>query len=413
MIDPKIKKLIASERARQEGTIDLIASENIVSQDVLTALGSVFTNKYSEGYPGKRYYPGNEFCDQAEELAREYALEAFGLAFDRWGVNVQAYSGSPANMAVYAGIIEPGDTILGMKLSSGGHLTHGHNVSMTGKFFRPVQYQTDKDGYIDYDEVYQLAKENKPKVIVSGTTAYPRKIDFKKFSDIAKEVGAIHMADISHIAGLVIAGVHPSPFKHAEIVTTTTQKTLRGPRGALIFSRRDITMTNGKTISEAIDKAVFPGLQGGPHNNQTLAIAQALYETMKPSYQKYGEKVIDNARILSKELVRRGFTLVTGGTDNHLMVVDLRPNEIEGSAAEKALERNGIIANRNTVPGDLSALKPSGVRIGTPAVTTRGMGEKEMRKIAELIERVVFKGEDVQKEVSALIKRFPLKYSNK
>ncbi len=412
MLDPKIKNLIASERARQGMTIDLIASENFVSQDVLTALGSIFTNKYSEGYPGKRYYPGNEFCDRTEELAREYALETFGLAFDRWGVNVQAYSGSPANMAAYAGVMEPGDLILGMKLSSGGHLTHGHNVSMTGKFFRSVQYQADEKGYIDYDEVYRLAKENKPKVIVSGTTAYPRKIDFKKFGEIAKEVGAIHMSDISHIAGLVIAGVHPSPFKHAEIVTTTTHKTLRGPRGALIFSRKDITMVNGKTISEGIDKAIFPGLQGGPHNNQTLAIVQALYEAMKPSYQKYAEKVAENAKVLSEELIGRGFTLVTGGTDNHLMVVDLRPKEIEGSVAEKNLEKNGIIANRNTVPGDISAFKPSGIRIGTPAVTTRGMGKKEMKKIAELIERALLE-EDVLREVLALTKRFPLKYSNK
>lgn len=435
MKDKKIQKLIKLEQKRQKETINLIASENFVSKDVLEALGSELTNKYSEGYPGRRYYPGNQYYDEIENLAKERALNLFGLNPEEWAVNVQPYSGSPANFEVYAALMNPNDTLMGMALSSGGHLTHGHHVSLTGKFWRSAQYVTGKDGWINYDEVGRLAEKEKPKIIVSGFTAYPRAIDFKRFGEIAKKVGAYHVADISHIAGLVAADLHPSPFPHADVVMTTTHKTLRGPRGAVIFARKDPMLRLRKSsrtyevtklsIAEAIDRAVFPGLQGGPHNNVTAAKAIAFYEAPQPSFKKYQAQIIKNAKALADELTRLGFYLVTGGTDTHLILIDLRQSELDherpvvsvaepsrrvaldGATAEKKLEKVGIIANRNTVPGDTSPLKPSGLRLGTPAVTTRGMKEKEMRDIARLMYMALTtnNSSDIKKSVLTLARR--------
>lgn len=405
-MNKKIAYLIQQESARQNKTIDLIPSENLMSYDVLKVLASPLANKYSEGYPGKRYYPGNVFCDEIENMAKELALKAFGLNSDKWAVNVQSYSGSPANLAVYVGLINPGDTLLGMELASGGHLTHGHKVSITGKIFNAVQYKIEPDGKIDYKKIADIAKEYRPKIIISGTTAYPRKINFKKFGEIAKSVGAYHLADISHIAGLVLTKNHESPFKHADVVTMTTHKTLRGPRGAIIISKREPLKTEEGKINEAIDKAVFPGLQGGPHNNQTAAIAQSFYENLKPSFKKYGDQIIKNAKALEIELKNKGFKLVTGGTDNHLLLIDLRNFEISGKDAENMLEKNSIIANRNSVPGDKSPFNPSGIRLGTPSVTTRGMKEKDMIKIANFIYKAVVLKEDVKLGVEKLAHKY-------
>ncbi|MDP1689219.1 MAG: serine hydroxymethyltransferase [bacterium] len=397
MKDKIIKKLIKAERQRQKETINLIASENFVSKDILEALGSELTNKYSEGYPGKRYYPGNKYYDEIEEIAKKRALKAFGLNQDEWSVNVQSYSGSPANFEIYSALLKPGEKLMGMALTSGGHLTHGHKASLTGKFWKSVQYTTGNDGLLNYDEIESLAKKEKPKVIVSGFSAYPRKVDFERFGEIANSVGAYHHADISHIAGLIVAGLHPSPFLFADTVMTTTHKTLRGPRGAVIFSRRkkELRIMNHEsslTIAEAIDKAIFPGLQGGPHNNVISAIAVTFFEALRPSFKKYQKQIIKNAVVLSNELKKLGFNLVTGGTDTHLVLINLSKSDfdnINGLEAEKKLEAVGIIANRNTVPGDESPFNPSGLRLGTPAITTRGMKEKDMKKIAELIYKVL------------------------
>lgn len=411
-MDKKLANLVKKETERQNKTIDLIASENIASPDVRELLRTPFTNKYSEGYPGKRYYPGNTFCDEMENLTRNYALKAFGLDPEKWSANVQPYSGSPANLAIYFGLVNPGETIMGMKLAHGGHLTHGHAVSATGKFFKSVQYETDSEtGLIDYEAVRRLAREHKPKVIISGATAYPRRIDFKKFGEIAEEVGAYHVADISHIAGLVVAGEHPAPFPYAHAVMTTTHKSLRGPRGAVIFARREpLKAGEGKlTIAEAIDKAVFPGLQGGPHNNQTVAIAQAFAEASTAGFKKYAKQIIKNAAVLAEELKKRGFNLVADGTDNHLILIDLKNIGLTGAEAESRLEESGIIANRNSVPGDLSPFKPTGIRLGVPCVTTRGMKEREMKKIAEYFETVLIGGMDVREEVELLVKKFDAK----
>lgn len=411
-MDKKLANLVKKEAERQNKTIDLIASENIASPDVRELLRTPFTNKYSEGYPGKRYYPGNTFCDEVENLARSYALKAFGLDPEKWSVNVQPYSGSPANLAIYFGLVNPGETIMGMKLAHGGHLTHGHSVSATGKFFKSVQYETDSEtGLIDYEAVRRLAREHKPKVIISGATAYPRRIDFKKFGEIAGEVGAYHVADISHIAGLVAAGEHPAPFSYAHAVMTTTHKSLRGPRGAVIFARREPLKAGGGklTIAEAIDKAVFPGLQGGPHNNQTAAIAQAFAESSTTGFKKYAKQIVKNAAELAEELKKRGFNLVADGTDNHLILIDLKNIGLTGAEAESRLEEVGIIANRNSVPGDLSPFKPTGIRLGVPCVTTRGMKEREMKKIAGYFEAVLIGGTDVREEVELLTKKFDAK----
>lgn len=399
MRDRKLSALVRKEVRRQKETLDLIASENLLSKAAQHVLGSPLANKYSEGYPGRRYYPGNEYYDEIEKLAQERALKLFGLNKKAWSVNVQPYSGSPANLAIYLALAGPRGKIMGMKLTHGGHLTHGHKVSATGIFFESVQYGVDRDGYINFSEVLKLAKKEKPKVIVSGFTAYPRKVDFKKFGEIAKKVGAYHVADISHIAGLVVGGAHPAPFAYADVVMTTTHKSLRGPRGAAIFSRKE--------IAEKIDRAVFPGLQGGPHNNTTAAMAEAFYEAMQPAFRAYAKQIVKNAKVLADELKKLGFNLVSGGTDTHLMLVDMRNFGIDGAEAEKRLEKNGIIANRNSVPGDTSPFKPSGIRLGTPALTTRGMKEKEMREVARLIHDSVRGERNVQKEVRALCRKFP------
>jgi glycine hydroxymethyltransferase len=409
MKDKIIQNLILKESKRQNDSLDLIASENIVSPDILQAVGSPLTNKYSEGYPGKRYYPGNIFYDQIENIARERALKLFHLNPKIWDVNVQPYSGSPANLAVYTALLEPGQKLMGMALSSGGHLTHGHKVSATGKFWESVQYGVDlESGIVDFEEVRSLAKKHRPKIIVSGFTAYPRKIDFKKFGQIAKEVGAYHMADISHIAGLVAAGVHPSPFKDTDVVTTTTHKTLRGPRGAMIFTRKDRFKNVGDkkvSLAELVDKAVFPGLQGGPHNNVTAAKAIAFFEATQPSFILYAKQIVANSKALARALNKRGFKLISGGSDNHLILADVRPLNLDGMSAEKRLEEVGIIANRNTIPGDTSPFKPSGLRIGTASLTTRGMKETEMDQVAELIYQALT-GKNVKKEVTSLAHKF-------
>ncbi len=397
-----IYKLLKAEEKRQLETINLIPSENYPSKAVLEATGSILTSKYSEGYPGKRYYPGNKIYDQIELLAQKRAKEIFKTG-ESYHVNVQPYSGTPANLAVYLGLINFGDTIMGMNLSHGGHLSHGHSVNFSGRAYKVVQYGVDlKTGKIDYDEVRRLAKKYRPKIIISGATAYPRKINFKKFHQIAKEVGAISMADIAHIAGLIAAGLHPSPFPFTDIVTTTTQKTLRGPRGAIIFCKEKFT--------KDIDRAVFPGIQGGPHNNVTLAKLVCFEEAKNPAFRKYQKQVLKNSEVLAEELKKYGFNLVSGGTDNHLILVDLRNKKISGKEAEEKLEKAGIIANRNTIPGDpRKPFDPSGIRLGTPAATTRRMREREMKKIAEWIFNVIDGKENI-KNIREEVRVFARKY---
>ena len=413
-MDKRLEKLIVVEDKRQRETLDLIASENMASQDTLKLLSSSFSNKYSEGYPGKRYYPGNVNADNVEEIAQERALKIFGLSSKNWHVNVQPYSGSPGNLAAYFALLEPGETVMGMKLADGGHLTHGHKVSITGKVWKSVQYGVDpKTGKVNFDEIAALAKKHKPKMIISGFTAYPRKFDFKSFREIANKVGAYHMADISHIAGIVADGAHPSPFPWTDVVMTTTHKSLRGPRGAMVFANKNspIGKKRGVDVAKAIDKAVFPGLQGGPHDNVTLAKAQAFYEVLKPEFKVYAHQIVKNAKALAKALKSHGFDLVSGGTDTHLILMDVRSFGVDGMEAEKRLEKFGIIANRNSVPGDTSPFKPSGVRLGTPSLTTRGMKEKEMKKIADWIAHVIDNPKSppkTQKQVATFCKKFPL-----
>ncbi|HET6910012.1 MAG TPA: serine hydroxymethyltransferase [Mycobacteriales bacterium] len=377
--DPEIARLIGEERERQRVKIRLIPSENYVSRGVLEATGSELTNKYSEGYAGKRYYEGQQVIDRVEALAIERAKSLFGSEH----ANVQPYSGSPANLAVYAAFCQPGDTIMGMALPAGGHLTHGWGVSVTGKWFRPVRYGVRRDtGRVDMDEVRDRARRERPKLIFCGGTAVPRVIDFPAFAAIADEVGAVLVADIAHIAGLVAGGAHPSPVGHAPVITTTTHKSLRGPRGAMILST--------SAHAEAIDKAVFPGLQGGPHNHTTAAIAVALHEASQPAFRDYAHAVVANAAALAEELTASGFDLVSGGTDNHLILVDLTNKGVGGKPAAKALDRAGIVVNYNAVPEDpRPPFNPSGIRIGTPAVTTRGMTPTDMRTIARYIDRAV------------------------
>lgn len=421
MRDKIVKKLIEEEARRQRETLDLIPSENFVSRDVLEALGAPLTNKYSEGYPGRRYYAGNKIIDEIESLARDRARKAFRLGRN-WHVNVQPYSGSPANMAVYYALLEParflksgersgGDKIMGMSLPFGGHLTHGWRVNFSGRLYESAQYTVGRDGLLDYKEIKKMARREKPKILVAGATAYPRKFDFEKFGKIAHGVGAYFLADISHIAGLVIAGAHPSPFPHADVVMTTTHKTLRGPRGAILFANRNsqIARKNKIDIASAIDRAVFPGLQGGPHDNQTAAIAVALKEAASSAFLRYGRQVARNAKILSHELSRLGFDLVTGGTDNHLMLLDLAGIGISGREAQDMLEESSIIVNRNTIPYDARPpFDPSGIRLGTPALTTRGMKEREMKKIAELIYEILVLRKKRLAEVKKLCGKFPV-----
>ena len=386
MKDIQITNLIKKEERRQRDTLMMIPSENYASKDVLKALGTVLSNKYSEGYSGARYYQGNKFIDQIETLAIERAKKLFGVPY----VNVQPYSGSPANSAIYFALLKPGDKIMGLMLRPGGHLTHGHpDVTFSGKYFTPVQYDVDINGIIDMESVAKLAKKEKPQIIVVGTTAYPRVFDWKKWRIIADSVGAYLLADISHIAGLIAGGVHPSPVPYADIVMTTTHKTLRGPRGAMILVT-DVGLKKDPEMGKKIDRGVFPGLQGGPHDHQTASIAITLYEALSPNFKKYAAQIVANAHVLSKELMSKGLTLTTGGTDNHLMVIDLRPLGLYGNIVAEALEMAGIVTNRNSVPHDENPpFYPSGIRLGTPAVTSRGMKEGEMKRIAGWIVEVI------------------------
>ena len=407
--DPAIADILNAELTRQQEQIELIASENIVSRAVLQAQGSVLTNKYAEGYPGKRYYGGCEVVDEAEIIAIDRAKQLFGCEY----ANVQPHSGSQANQAVFMVTMKPGDTFMGMNLDHGGHLTHGNRVNQSGKWFVPVAYGVRaQDHLIDYDEAAEVARANQPKVIIAGGSAYSRQIDFGKFREIADEVGAILMCDVAHYAGLIVAGEYPNPFPHADIVTTTTHKTLRGPRGGLI-------LTNDKKLAGKINSAVFPGLQGGPLMHVIAAKAVAFGEALRPEFRTYAKQVIENARALADSLQSVGFKIVSNGTDSHLMLVDLTPKNVSGAAAEIALERAGITTNKNSIPGDpLPPMQTSGLRVGTPAGTTRGFGPAEFRQVGKWIGEVldaVATGEDtsaveakVRREVVELTRRFPI-----
>ena len=390
MKDVEISKLIKQEQKRQKSVINLIASENYVSKDVLEALGSEFTNKYSEGYPRKRYYGGNEIVDKVEVLTQKRALKLFGLSSQKWAVNVQPLSGSPANLAVYLATIPTDGTgkILGMALDNGGHLTHGHKASATGKFFKQISFGVDpKTEVIDYEALKTKAVNEKPHIIVAGFTAYPRKVDWKKFREIADACGALLMVDMSHIAGLIAGKAYPSPFPFADVVTTTTHKSLRGPRSAMIFSKID-----ERELPKKIDKAVFPGLQGGPHNNQIAGIAVALKEASSPDFKTYAKQVMKNAKVLAETLKKKGWKIISGGTDSHMVLVDtwMSGKGISGTEASDRLEKAGIIVNKNTIPGETrSSFDPSGIRLGTCAETTRGKKEKDFTKIAEKIDVVL------------------------
>lgn len=403
-IDPEIYKIIKKEKEREQNVLELIPSENFTSVAVLQALGSVLTNKYSEGYPHKRYYGGNTFIDEAEDLAIKRAKELFGAEH----VNVQPYSGSPANLEVYFALLNPGDKVLGMNLAHGGHLTHGHPINFSGKVFKFSQYGVEEETeLLNYEKIREIAMQEKPKIIISGASAYPRAIDFKKFQDIAEECGAISMADIAHIAGLIIAGEHQSPFPFTDIVTTTTHKTLRGPRGAMIMCK--------EKFAKDIDRAVFPGMQGGPHNHVNAAKAVAFKEAATPEFKEYIKQVVKNAKVLAEELKKYGFRLVTGGTDNHLILIDLTNKNIPGKEAEAILDKVGITVNKNMIPFDKhSPFDPSGIRIGTPAITTRGMKEDEMKIIAELINKTLENRnnetelEKIKLQIKDLTSKFPL-----
>jgi len=385
-IDPQIAKLIKLEEKRQKDNIDLIPSENHTSEAVREALGSVLTDKYSEGYPKKRYYQGNKIIDEVEQLAIDRAKKLFNVPY----VNVQPHSGSPANLAVYLAVCKPGiDKIMGLSLAFGGHLTHGQPQSATGQFFKSTQYELSRDGLLDFDAIEKIATKEKPKIIVCGYTAYPRIIDFKRFGQIADSVGAYLLADISHITGLIIAGVHPDPAPYADIIMTTTHKTLRGPRGAIIMVT-DKGLKKDPDLGKKIDSAIIPGLQGGPHDNQTAAIAVALKEASTPKFKKYGEQIVKNSKALASELLDFNFNLTSGGTDNHLILIDLQNKKVNGAIGAIALEVAGIVVNKNAVPFDpMPPFYPSGIRLGTPAITTRGMTEKEMVKIGAWINQAI------------------------
>lgn len=400
-LDPAVATIINAEKKRQFEGLEMIPSESFPSKAVLDALGSVMNNKYSEGYPKKRYYGGNEFIDQAEELAIERAKKLFGAEH----VNVQPYSGSPANMAIYFALLNFGDKVMGMSLSQGGHLTHGHSVNFSGKMYTFSQYGVDKETeQIDMDAIRKMALAEQPKMIISGYTAYPRTIDFKAFAEIASEVGAYSMVDMSHIAGLIAGGVHPSPFPFTDVVMTTTHKTLCGPRGAMILSkiedplREKYNHGSKLTLAQRIDKAVFPGLQGGPHNHAIAAKAVALGEALQPSFQVFARQIVLNAKALAESLMSEGLRLVSGGTDNHLILVDLTNQNVTGQQAETALDKAGITVNKNTIPYDLrTPFDPSGIRLGTPALTCRGMKESEMKDIGQWIAEVVKNYSDERK----------------
>lgn len=413
----KINELIERERARQSDGLEMIPSENHSSVAVRLASGSILTDKYSEGYPGMRYYGGCEVVDEVENLARDLAKELFGVTH----ANVQPHSGSPANLAIFYALVDPGDTIMGMSLYYGGHMTHGLKVNFSGTYYNSVQYTTDKDGFMDYEAIAKMALEHKPKMIITGTTAYPRQIDWKKMREIADSCGAWLSADISHISGLIVAGEHPSPVGIVDVTMSTTHKTLRGPRGAMILCNGNPSnplvkpARTRENLPTLIDRAVIPGLQGGPHNHQTAAIAVALSEAMTPEFKEYGKQVVRNAKKLAAELTSRGFNLVTGGTDNHLMVVDLNNKNISGKEGEKALSLAGITVNKNTVPFDpRSPFDPSGIRLGTPALTTRGMKEEHMVMVADWIDGAVKHHSDEKKlaelhrEITTFGADFPL-----
>ena len=404
-VDPEIQKAIDQELSRQREKLEMIASENIVSTAVMQAQGSILTNKYAEGYPGKRYYGGCEYVDVVEQLAIDRAKKLFGAEY----ANVQPHSGAQANTAVYFALLEPGDTILGMNLTDGGHLTHGSPVNISGKYFKIIPYGVDKETErIDYDELERLAKEHQPKLIVGGASAYSRVIDFERMAQIAKSVGAYLMIDMAHIAGLVAAGLHPSPVPYADVVTTTTHKTLRGPRGGLILCR-------DAEFGKQFNKAIFPGIQGGPLMHVIAAKAVAFKEALSDEFKVYQQQVLDNAKALADELVKKGFRIVSGGTDNHLMLVDLRSKNITGKEAQFLLDEIGITANRNTIPFEpLSPFVTSGIRLGTPALTTRGLKEEDIREVADIIADVIENREDsavieaAKAKVQAICKKFPL-----
>ena len=405
VVDTEIQEAINKELSRQRDKLEMIASENIVSKAVMQAQGSVLTNKYAEGYPGKRYYGGCEYVDVVEQLAIDRAKKLFGAEY----ANVQPHSGAQANTAVYFALLQPGDTILGMNLTDGGHLTHGSPVNISGKYFKIIPYGVDKETErIDYDELERLAKEHQPKLIVGGASAYSRVIDFERMAQIAKSVGAYFMVDMAHIAGLVAAGLHPSPVPYADVVTTTTHKTLRGPRGGLILCR-------DAEFGKQFNKAIFPGIQGGPLMHVVAAKAVTFKEALSDEFKVYQQQVLDNAKALSDELVKKGFRIVSGGTDNHLMLVDLRSKNITGKEAQFLLDEIGITANRNTIPFEpLSPFVTSGIRLGTPALTTRGLKEEDIREVADIIADVIENREDgavietAKAKVQAICKKFPL-----
>ena len=402
-VDVEIMEAIGAERERQNSHIELIASENWVSEAVMEAMGSILTNKYAEGYPGKRYYGGCECVDVVEDLARERAKELFGCDY----ANVQPHSGAQANMAVFFAMLEPGDKVLGMNLDHGGHLSHGSPVNMSGKYFDVVFYGVEEDGFINYDKVREIAVKEQPKMIIAGASAYARTIDFKKFREIADEVGAYLMVDIAHIAGLVAAGIHPSPIPYADVVTTTTHKTLRGPRGGMILCNQEAADKFN------FNKAIFPGIQGGPLMHVIAGKAVALKEALQPEFKEYQKQVVKNAAALSAGLMKRGVRIVSGGTDNHLMLVDLSATELSGKELEKRLDRAHITCNKNTIPNDpRSPFVTSGVRLGTPAITTRGLVEEDMDVIAEAIALVIESEDNIEKVkgmVAELTQKYPLK----
>ena len=401
MVDPEIAQAIVDEQQRQNSHIELIASENWVSKAVMAAMGGPLTNKYAEGYPGKRYYGGCECVDVVEDLARDRAKELFGCEY----VNVQPHSGAQANMAVFFAVMEPGDTFMGMNLDHGGHLSHGSPVNMSGKYFNCVPYGVNDDGFLDYDKVREIALECKPKMIVAGASAYARTIDFKKFREIADEVGAVLMVDIAHIAGLVAAGLHPSPIPYAHVTTTTTHKTLRGPRGGMIMSSQEVADNYN------FNKAIFPGIQGGPLMHVIAAKAVCFKEALSPDFKVYMQNVADNAQALCKGLQKRDIKIVSGGTDNHLMLVDLTPYDLTGKAVEKLLDEAHITANKNTIPNDpKSPFVTSGIRLGTPAATSRGLNTDDMDQVAEAISIVIKEGEAGIEKARAIVKTLTDKY---
>lgn len=409
--DPQIYRLIKSEEKRQKDVLEMIASENYASSSIIEALGSVLTNKYSEGFPGKRYYQGNAIVDEVESLAQERAQKLFKVPY----VNVQPLSGAPANSAVYLAVLKNGEKMMGLSLTSGGHITHGHPLGLSGRLFTFAHYTSGKDGTLDYDEIEKQVLKEKPQLLICGFTAYPRKINFKRFGEIADKAGCYLMADISHITGLIVSGVHPSPVPYAHIITTTTHKTLRGPRGAMIMVTEKGLKKN-PDLPKNIETAIIPGLQGGPHDNQTAAIAVALKEASTASFKKYSEQIVLNAKALAQQLISHGFDLVSGGTDNHLILIDLRNKKVNGRVAALALEKANIVLNYNGVPGDtMPPLYSSGIRLGTPAITTRGLKEKDMKKVAQWYSRVVDEVKDMELPVddktkrSALMKEYRVK----